>query len=376
MISKGGMIMAILAQRTVDLTIAPGDVLPVVNVSQYDSAYQLNCRLWNTDDTPYLIPENANARLDMTKEDGNGVSVAMTISNANRAICYLWMVMQMTTCVGDNTCEIVLVHRDDGRRLGTINFIMRVERAALRNNAVVSESQISYVQQKIDQWASIAAYGDALDAAQTQVTQMGNNISNLHNDLTDLENATAPKDHASSSGEYGLATPTLYGHVKIWDSMTDLPTGDDEPCAAQAGNLVTLNNKFIPAIYTPRNGWTWGESFNAASSSCYCRRMHDVIQITFAAAVKSDISIPAAVSKNIIENLPVAMTRVYVQAAVVTFSSSTPSGITPVMCAIRPEESAADSNQILKIDGATNPTAIGPSQVIFGTITYITNDWA
>lgn len=27
-------------------------------------------------------------------------------------------------------------------------------------------------------------------------------------------------------------------------------------------------------------------------------------------------------------------------------------------------------------DGATNPTAIGPSQVIFGTITYITNDWA
>lgn len=368
--------MAILAQRTVDLTVSPGDVLPVVNVSQYDSAYQLNCRLWNTDDTPYLIPENANARLDMTKPDGNGVSVAMSISNANRAICYLWMVLQMTTCVGDSECEVVLVHRDDGRRLGSINFIMRVERAALRNNAVVSESQISYVQQKIDQWASIAAYGDALDAAQAQVTGLGDNLSQLHNDLTDLEDATAPKDHASSSGEYGLATPTLYGHVKIWDSMTDLPTGGDEPCAAQAGNLVTLNNKFVPAAYVPRNGWSWGESFNAATSVCYCRRMHDVIQITFAAAVKSDISIPAAVSKNIIENLPAAMTRVYVQAAMITFSAGIPTAVIPVMCSIRPEESASNSNQILKVDGAINPTPIDASRTIFGTITYITNDWA
>jgi hypothetical protein len=217
---------------------------------------------------------------------------------------------------------------------------------------------------------------DLQAAAQAQVTELGNNLSQLHNDLTDLEDATAPKDHTSSSGEYGLATPTLYGHVKIWDSMTDLPTGDDEPCAAQAGNLVTLNNKFVPAIYTPRNGWTWGEYFNTASSVCYCRRMHDVIQITFAAAVKADTTIPAAVSKNIIENLPVAMTRVYVQAAVVTFSSGTPTAVAPVMCSIRPEESAANSNQILKVDGATNPTVIGPSQVIFGTITYITNDWA
>ena len=367
--------MAILAQRTVDLTVAPGDVLPVVNVSQYDSAYQLNCRLWNTDDTPYLIPENANARLDMTKPDGNGVSVAMTISNANRAICYLWMVLQMTTCVGDSECEVVLVHRDDGRRLGSINFIMRVERAALRNNAVVSESQISYVQQKIDQWASIAAYGDALSAAQSQVTELANNLSQLHNDLTDLDDEKAQKDHASSSGEYGLATPALYGHIKIWDSLTDMPDGSEEPVAAAAANLITLRNTIVPAIYTPRNGWTWGESFNAASSSCYCRRMFNTIQITFAAAVKSDTTIPAAVSKNIITNLPVAMTRVYVQAAVVTFSGGTPTAVAPVMCSIRPEESAADSNQILKIDGATNPTVVGPSQVIFGTITYISNDW-
>ena len=367
--------MAILAQRTVDLTIAPGDVLPVVNVSQYDSAYQLNCRLWNTDDTPYLIPENANARLDMTKEDGNGVSVAMSISNANRAICYLWMVLQMTTCVGDNTCEIVLVHRDDGRRLGSINFILRVERAALRNNAVVSESQISYVQQKIDQWASIAAYGDALSAAQAQVTQLSDNLSQLHNDLTDLDNEKAQKDHASSSGEYGLATPVLYGHVKIWDSITDIPSGSDEPAVATAANLVLLRNSIVPAAYVPRNGWKWGESFNAATSVCYCRRMFNVIQITFAAAVKSDITIPAAVSKNVIENLPAAMTRVYVQAAIVQFSGGTPTAIVPVMCSIRPEESAADSNQILKIDGALNPTQIDASRTIFGTIMYISNDW-
>lgn len=138
-------------------------------------------------------------------------------------------------------------------------------------------------------------------------------------------------------------------------------------------SILTILDNLTSKTYTPTGGWTWGASFDASGSAVYCRRMHNTIQITFAAKVSTAIG--AATSRNIITNLPGAMTRVYSQAFMVTFNSGTPATITPVMCAIRPEEAAANSNQILKVDGATNPTAIPVAGTIYGTVVYISNDW-
>ena len=138
--------------------------------------------------------------------------------------------------------------------------------------------------------------------------------------------------------------------------------------------IVDLFDKFTSKAYVPTGGWTWGQSFDSSASAVYCRRIHNTIQVTFAA--KANTAITTATSRNIVTNLPGAMTRVYSQAFVVTFNNGVPSTITPVMCAIRPEETATNSNQILKVDGATNPTAIPVGGTIYGTIVYISNNWS
>ena len=44
-------------------------------------------------------------------------------------------------------------------------------------------------------------------------------------------------------------------------------------------------------------------------------------------------------------------------------------------CPYESEEAFLPGDQILKIDGALNPTQIDASRTIFGTIMYISNDW-
>ena len=137
--------------------------------------------------------------------------------------------------------------------------------------------------------------------------------------------------------------------------------------------IVDLIDKVTSKVYTPTGGWTWGNSFDTSASTCYCRRMHNVIQITFTAKVSAAIS--AATDRNIITNLPAAMTRVYGHADMVIFNNGVPSSITSVMTAIRPEETAANSNKIIKVDAATNPTAVPVGGTIYGTVVYISNEW-
>jgi len=339
--------MAIFAQQTIDLNLVPGAVLPVVNVSQYDSAYLINFRLYNGSQR-FDIPTAVNLRMDMTKPDKHGVSAVVSKNSAIPSMCYVGLTEQMTAVAGDCICEIVLIHNTDNKRIGTINFIMRVEPAAIRDDTIISDSALNTVQQKIDQWSGLAAYGDALNA---------------------LINSRG------SSSQYGL--------VKIWNSASSTPSdwGQQGTAYAPDISLVTsLYGMITPEAYVGQpSGFLFGNSFDANNSYAYARRMHDVVQVTFAAQVKADTPIPAGANRNIITNLPPAMMRTYVQACTIAYSSDgngnfTPSAVIPVMCAIRPEESASNSNQILKVDSGTNPTAVAAGRTILGTFTYITND--
>lgn len=338
--------MAIFAQQTIDLNLVPGAVLPVVNVSQYDSGYQINFRLYDGSQR-FDIPTAVNLRMDMTKPDKHGVSATVSKNNAIPSMCYVWLTEQMTAIAGDSICEVVLIHNTDNKRIGTVNFIMRVEPAAIRDDTIISDSALNTVQQKIDKWSGLAAYGDALDG---------------------LINSRA--------------STTQFGLVKKWDRYTT-PSDWGEQGTAYVPDISLVNglhDAITPDVYVGfPAGFVFGDSFDANNSYAYARRMHDVVQVTFAARVKTGTPIPAGKDRNIITNLAKAMMRTYVQAFTITYSTdgsgnSTPSAVIPVMCAIRPEESASNSNQILKVDAATNPTAVAAGQTIFGTFTYITND--
>ena len=74
--------------------------------------------------------------------------------------------------------------------------------------------------------------------------------------------------------------------------------------------------------------------------------------ITFAAKVSAAIS--ASVDRNIITNLPLASTRVYVPSTITSFDANGPTTTKNVVLVIRPEEAAANSGRILKIEAGLN----------------------
>ena len=94
--------------------------------------------------------------------------------------------------------------------------------------------------------------------------------------------------------------------------------------------------------------------------------------ITF--AVKVSTAISASVDRNIITNLPLASTRVYVPATITSFDSSVnPTTTKNVVLVIRPEESAANSGRILKIEAGLNPYSLNVGDTIYSTFTLIGN---
>jgi len=93
--------------------------------------------------------------------------------------------------------------------------------------------------------------------------------------------------------------------------------------------------------------------------------------ITF--AVKVSAAISASVDRNIITNLPLAATRVYVPATIISFNENGPTTTKSVVLAIRPEDSAANSGRILKIEAGLNPYSLVAGDAIYSTFVLIGN---
>ncbi len=206
-----------------------------------------------------------------------------------------------------------------------------------------------------------------------------------------LNTNKAPNNHATSETTYGVATSAAYGHVKIVDNYITAPTGAG-PYAASTDAVInayaaassatnTLSSTYYAAItpkgYVAEGGsslWTpiFGGSFSSSESVCYIRQIIDhVFMITF--AVKVSAAISASVDRNIITNLPLAATRVYVPATIISFNENGPTTTKSVVLAIRPEDSAANSGRILKIEAGLNPYSLVAGDAIYSTFVLIGN---
>lgn len=347
--------MAVFINQTTAVNLIPGGGIPIVHVSQFDTGRQLTFTIYNGS-TPFAIPDGASVTFYEYKTDGNGVAVDMSISSTSYQ-CYLWMTSQMAPVAGDQICEIVITN-SDSRRIGTINFILRVEPVAVPADSSFSDSDISTAQSVLNRIESVSAYETRLE------------------DVEALVATKATEFHASTTTEYGPGTSVRYGHLRTWDSISSVP--EETGYALTPEQIVPWCNSMATIAYYPGTasspGWAFGGSFSQDDSKLYCRRTaKGVYQVTFAARVSTAIA--AATDRYIVTNLPAASMRTYVQAVVVTYttsgSTSTPSAITPIMCAIRPENELSYSNQILQVDGATNPNAIASGSTIFGSFTYI-----
>ncbi len=141
-----------------DLNLIPGGVKPIVKASQYDAGSRtLAISLFNGV-TAFTIPSGAQVLIQGTKKDGTGFQYECTFAGN---VVTAEVAQQMTVFAGPVEVELQIL--SGGEVLGTGNFILQVEQAALADDTVISETDIPIIQ-RIPEYAA-EAQGAAEEAS-------------------------------------------------------------------------------------------------------------------------------------------------------------------------------------------------------------------
>ena len=142
--------------REFNLYLHAGHSIPlVINVNQYDSGETWVFTLFNSDGTQY-IPSSGD--IVGIKSDNLGIINAGAVDGLGRVL--IDETEQMTAAVGKAVFELVI---DEGTH-GTANFVVLVEPKP-GDNADLSETDISMIEQAIEAASTIKPYGSPLVAS-------------------------------------------------------------------------------------------------------------------------------------------------------------------------------------------------------------------
>ena len=165
------------------LNMVPGVTHPSrIGVSQYDDDFSIVFHLIAvkrgivppypsaiTNDTTFTCPSGTTAEIRGTKTDGNGYSASATV-NVTASTVTVTGAKQMTAVAGNNVFEIVLYYNN--KELSSANFILEVEKAAMDDSTIVSDSVVRELMDVIDEADDIiAAAQQILSAIDSTLTQ-------------------------------------------------------------------------------------------------------------------------------------------------------------------------------------------------------------
>lgn len=130
-----------MTTQTFDLDMIPNGVAPIIHVSQYDKGQTWIFNIF-ADSTPYNIPAGAGVTIQGTKSDHTGFIYNCSYSGSQVTVTEM---QQMTVLSGDVPVEIRITKDDD--IIGSINFKIRVEPAALADDTIISETDLAFIEE-------------------------------------------------------------------------------------------------------------------------------------------------------------------------------------------------------------------------------------
>lgn len=146
--------------QTINLNLIPGGVLPRINVSQYDKGSRtLNFNIYNGS-VLFDIPTGSTITIQGTKPDHTGFQYSCEYEGS---VVTANLEQQMSIISGEVTCEITI--NKDLQLIGTGNFILNVEPAAVKDDTVISETELPLIEQAIE--AAAEAEASAISAAES-----------------------------------------------------------------------------------------------------------------------------------------------------------------------------------------------------------------
>ena len=128
----------------IKLDLVPSSIKPVLHASQYDDGRQWECQILN-DGTPYVFQSGDTVDYTIRKGDGLLVTgaVAVTLGTSNITLV---STEQMCAVFGSNLGELTIT--SNGTKVGSVNFIIEVERAP-DEGGITSQSEIKNLNRQI-----------------------------------------------------------------------------------------------------------------------------------------------------------------------------------------------------------------------------------
>lgn len=206
------------------LDLIPGKIPPVVNVNQYDAGYQKTFLLYKGAE-PFKITSNMSVTIRGTKGDHKGIADSASYMVGSNLVS-VTLTEQMTAVAGPNIFELRIVDTN-GLLVGTVNFVLMVEPAALGEDTVISDSDINYAADVLDRLQSVEAFKNLLDANTGYIF---------------YDNVTYRKYRVHSTDAYVVEIP-----------VSDSDGNVIEPYMAMNSSSTGIT----PAIYAQENGTTF-----------------------------------------------------------------------------------------------------------------------
>lgn len=147
-----------MTSQTFNLDLIPQGVPPVVYVSQYDKGQTWSINILKGG-SPFSIPGGSVVTIQGTKKDDTGFQYQCTFSGS---VVTATEEQQMTVFAGDVPAEIRITK--SGAIIGSLNFIIRVEPAALTDDTVISETDLPLIEQALEDLPLVEAYKEDAEA--------------------------------------------------------------------------------------------------------------------------------------------------------------------------------------------------------------------
>ena len=228
--------------QTINLSMVPGVVCPAIHVSQYDNdSGELIFNLY-TASGAFSIPGSSAVVINGTKPDGYGFSYSATYSGN---VVTADLTQQMTAVVGEVKCELRITKGSDV--IGTQNFTLVVEPAALDNNTVISDSDIP----------AIAAAADAAASAASSASQSAESAAQAASTLTtavkysDIYNGLDYSGTAQKKPLDALQGAILQTQGKKLGGIASIANGTDLNTMTSIGEYQFSSNTALTLVHCP-----------------------------------------------------------------------------------------------------------------------------
>ena len=206
------------------LDLIPGKRPPICHASQYDDGRVVRVDL--TENGEDYTLSNEVIVLDIRKGDGCVVTAACAIVSGKKYVDIV-LTQQMTAVFGSNLAELQITK--DGTLIGTLNFIIEVERDPL-DSSIASSSVIHDLQAQVDACVDTALEERGASAVGYDNTSSGLTATNVQEAIDEVNDKIG-----GGMGDYYTKSET----DALLDDKADKSDLNDYYTKSQADNLLS-----------------------------------------------------------------------------------------------------------------------------------------